>query len=103
MLLLPQYAVVLQFDCQHCSPDQQQTQHQLCRNSALMQLHKAEMEGKTKASCLPLHPHQDPVKVFGAKVSIIFGKKENSLQKGNFPGCYVDQEKLQAVYTPAIL
>lgn len=68
-----------------------------------MQLHKAEMEGKSKASCLPLHPHQDPVKVFGAKVSIIFGKKENSLQKGNFPGCYVDQEKLQAVYTPAIL
>lgn len=57
-----------------------------------------------EASPSPLHPPQDPVKVFGAKVSItFFGKKENSLQKCNFLGCHVDQEKLQALYTPAML
>lgn len=105
MLPVPERGAVLFIVCQHCSPDQQQTQHQLCRNSALVQPQKAELEGKSeqfevegrggnrgekaahaeKASPSLLHPPQDPVKGFGAKVSIIFFvKKENSLQK--FPG-----------------
>lgn len=83
-----------------------------CAGTALVQLHKAEMEGKSiqfgagegrekaahaeKASSSPLHLPHDPIKVFGAKVStIFFGKKENSLQKCSFAGCHVTRKSFR--------